>query len=89
MNKPIPLGPTLTGTIVARDIDATVAAYCEYLYTSVLEETSVSETQAQLWGKPRLAGSPLVTHGHRGSEPRRRIWNVRILICERTKWIAK
>jgi hypothetical protein len=57
----IPLGPSLTGTLVAGDIQATVAAYCDYLHTCVLEETEVSEAQARLWGKPRLVGSPLVT----------------------------
>jgi hypothetical protein len=61
VNKPIPLGPTLTGTIVARDLEATVAAYCDHLYTSVFEASTVGEVQARLWGKPRLAGSPLVT----------------------------
>jgi hypothetical protein len=43
------------------DIDGTVAAYCEFLATTVLEHTVVSEVQAVLWGKPRLAGAPLVT----------------------------
>jgi hypothetical protein len=57
----IPLGPSLTGTLVAADIDATVAAYCDYLYASVLEDTEVSQAQAILWGKPKLSGSRIVT----------------------------
>jgi hypothetical protein len=61
MSSLIPLGPTLTGTLVAADIDATVAAYCDFLYTRVLEEALVSESQAILWGKPKLAGAPIVT----------------------------
>ena len=60
-NTLIPLGPSLTGTLVAADIDATVAAYCDYLYASVLEEGEISPAQATLWGKPALAGSRLVT----------------------------
>ncbi|MEP5763651.1 MAG: hypothetical protein ABJ308_03625 [Halieaceae bacterium] len=61
MSKLIPLGPSLTGTLVTPDLEATVAAYCDYLYTTVLEDTEVSDTQAVLWGKPRLAGSRIVT----------------------------
>ncbi len=61
MSTLFPLGPSLTGTLVATDIDAAVAAYCDYLYTSVLEDSEVSETQAVLWGKPALAGSRIVT----------------------------
>jgi len=57
----IPLGPSLTGTLVAADIEATVAAYCDYLYARVLEDTLVSPVQATLWGKPGLAGSRIVT----------------------------
>jgi hypothetical protein len=56
-----PLGPILTGTLVARDLRATVRAYCEYLSARVFEDTVVSETQAMLWGKPKLAGTPVVT----------------------------
>ena len=56
-----PLGPSLTGTLVAADIDAAVGAYCDYLYTTVLEDVEVSENLARLWGKPDLAGSRLVT----------------------------
>lgn len=61
MTAHIPLGPCLTGTVVAADIDATVAAYCDYLYTRILEDTRVSAIQATLWGKPGLAGSRIVT----------------------------
>jgi len=61
MSSLIPLGPSLTGTLVAPDIDAAVAAYCDYLDTTVLESTQVSAAQAVLWGKPRLEGSPIVT----------------------------
>jgi len=57
----VPLGPSLTGTLVTADIDATVAAYCNYLYTSVMEDTEISMIQAILWGKPGLAGSRIVT----------------------------
>jgi hypothetical protein len=57
----IPLGPSLTGTVVAPDLDASLAAYCDHLHSSVLERCTVSEQQARLWGKPRLEGSPLVT----------------------------
>ena len=61
MSKLIPLGPSLTGTLVAPDLDRTVEAYCDFLDLSVLEHGEVSEDQALLWGKPRLAGRPLVT----------------------------
>ena len=61
MSNSIPLGPTLTGTLVASDIDATVSAYCDYLSTTVYEETVISAAQATLWGKPKLAGTPIVT----------------------------
>ena len=61
MSTQIPLGPSLTGTLVAPDIDATVTAYCDYLYTRVLEDTEVSKAQATLWGKPALAGGRVVT----------------------------
>jgi hypothetical protein len=47
--------------LVTADIDATVAAYCDYLYTSVMEDTEISLIQAILWGKPGLAGSRIVT----------------------------
>ncbi len=61
MSTLIPLGPTLTGTVVTPDLDTSVAAYCDYLYASLLEESTVSADQARLWGKPGLEGSPLVT----------------------------
>ncbi len=61
MSTLFPLGPSLTGTLVAADIDAAVAAYCDYLYASVLEDGVISETQACLWGKPDLVGSRIVT----------------------------
>jgi hypothetical protein len=57
----IPLGPSLTGTLVARDCDATVAAYCDYLSTSILEDALISDEQARLWGKPQMAGRRIVT----------------------------
>jgi hypothetical protein len=60
MSTRIPLGPSLTGTLVTPDIDRTVEAYSDYLHVSVLEEATVSAAQARLWGKPRLAGCPLV-----------------------------
>ncbi|MCZ6831022.1 MAG: hypothetical protein O7F73_15835, partial [Gammaproteobacteria bacterium] len=55
------LGPSLTGTLVAKDLPATVSAYCDYLYASVYEDTVISAAQASLWGKPKLAGTPIVT----------------------------
>ncbi len=58
MSTLIPLGPTLTGTVVVPDLAASVAAYTEHLHLSVLEEGEVSAEQALLWGKPRLEGSP-------------------------------
>jgi hypothetical protein len=61
MSKLIPLGPSLTGTLVAADIDATVAAYCDFLDARVLESGEVSADQATLWGKPALEGSRVVT----------------------------
>ena len=61
MSTLIPLGPTLTGTIVTPDLPAAVTAYCEHLHAAVLEDTTVDAAQAQLWGKPRLEGLPLVT----------------------------
>lgn len=51
----------MTGTLVVPDIGRTVDAYSRFLYASPLEEGAVSEAQARLWGKPRLAGCPLVT----------------------------
>jgi hypothetical protein len=57
----IPLGPSLTGTLVTSDLEGTVSAYCEFLSTSVYEDTKVSAEQAVLWGKPRLAGASVVT----------------------------
>ena len=61
MSDAIPLGPTLTGTLVAKDLRATVQAYCDYLYTSVYEDTVISAAQAKLWGKPKLEGTAIVT----------------------------
>jgi hypothetical protein len=61
VTDPLSFGPSLTGTLVARDLQATVTAYCDYLSTSIYESTEVSATQARLWGKPRLAGTPVVT----------------------------
>ncbi len=61
MSARIPLGPSLTGTLVAGNCEATVAAYCDYLSTTVLEDTEISETEAVLWGKPKMAGSRIVT----------------------------
>jgi hypothetical protein len=61
MSKLIPLGPSLTGTLVAPDLDGTLRAYIDHLSASILEETAVSDRQALLWGKPRLAGRPLIT----------------------------
>ncbi|MDJ0877806.1 MAG: hypothetical protein QNI86_04300 [Halieaceae bacterium] len=61
MSTLIPIGPTLTGTVVTPDLDTSLAAYCDYLHASVLEEAAVSSEQARLWGKPQLEGSPLVT----------------------------
>jgi hypothetical protein len=69
MSKLIPLGPCLTGTLVAPDLDRTVEAYCDFLHMSVLECTEVSEDQAMLWGKPRLASCPLVTLESPGRYP--------------------
>ena len=57
----IPLGPTLTGTVVVPDLDAAAAAYCSHLHASVLEQGEVSAEQALLWGKPRLEGTPFTT----------------------------
>ncbi len=59
MSTLIPLGPTLTGTVVTPDLDMSIAAYCDYLHASVLEQGAVSGEQARLWGKPQLEGSPL------------------------------
>ncbi len=61
MSTLIPLGPTLTGTVVTPDLDVSVAAYCDFLHTTVLERGAVSPEQARLWGKPQLEGSPVVT----------------------------
>lgn len=61
MKSLIPLGPSLTGTLVTRELDYTVAAYCDYLDAAVLERAEISEDQALLWGKPRLQGLPIVT----------------------------
>ncbi len=69
MSTLIPLGPTLTGTVVTPDLDSSVAAYCDYLHASVLEAGEVSADQARLWGKPRLEGSPLVTLQSPAGEP--------------------
>ena len=61
MSKLIPFGPCLAGTVVAPDIDGAVKAYCDFLHATPAEETRVSEELARLWGKPRIAGSPMVT----------------------------
>ena len=61
MKATIPIGPSLTGTLVAPDCDLAVAAYCDYLSTSVLEDSEISESQARLWGKPKMAGRRIVT----------------------------
>lgn len=61
MKAIIPLGPCLTGTLVTPDLEATVAAYCDYLDATVLEEARISAEQAVLWGKPSLEGIPVVT----------------------------
>lgn len=61
MSKRIPLGPCLTGTVVTQDVDRAVAAYCDFLDASVLEDIELCSELARLWGKPRLAGSRLVT----------------------------
>jgi hypothetical protein len=61
VNDAIPLGPALTGTVVAKDLRATVRAYCDYLDARVYEDTVVSAAQATLWGKPKLAGTDIVT----------------------------
>jgi len=61
MSKLIPLGPSLTGTVVVPDLPAAVAVYCDYLCASVMERGAVSAEQAQLWGKPRLEGAEIVT----------------------------
>lgn len=61
MSKLIPFGPCLTGTVVTPDIERAVEAYCDFLHAATFEETRVSEALARLWGKPRVAGSPLVT----------------------------
>ncbi|MEM0952816.1 MAG: hypothetical protein AAGI24_01645 [Pseudomonadota bacterium] len=57
----IPLGPSLTGTIVVPDLDASIVAYTSFLSAEVLESGPVTSTQAQLWGKPRLEGCTLTT----------------------------
>jgi hypothetical protein len=57
----IPLGPSLTGTLVTRDLKSTVAAYLDFLDATVFEESVISPNQATLWGKPSLAGIPIVT----------------------------
>ena len=57
----IPLGPSLTGTIVVPDLDASIAAYTQFLSLTVLEMGAVTAAQAQLWGKPRLQGSAIAT----------------------------
>lgn len=69
MSTLIPLGPTLTGTVVTPELDTSVAAYCDYLHATVLEQAAVSAEQAQLWGKPRLEGSPVVTLQSPGGTP--------------------
>lgn len=61
MSARIPLGPSLTGTLVARDCEATVAAYNDYMSTSILEDATISDEQARLWGKPLMAGRRIVT----------------------------
>ena len=57
----IPLGPSITGTLVTSDLKGTVSAYCDFLSASVYEDTQVIAEEAVLWGKPRLAGASVVT----------------------------
>jgi len=57
----VALGPSLTGTLVAKDLEATVRAYCDYLSTRVYDEATISAELATLWGKPGMVGAPIVT----------------------------
>ena len=66
----------MTGTLVAPDIERTVDAYCRHLHTSEIERGTVSEAQARLWGKPRLAGLTLVTLASPSNHP----W-LRVIDC--------
>ncbi len=57
MSTLIPLGPTLTGTVVVPNLGAALDAYTDFLHANVLERGEISAIQAKLWGKPRLEGS--------------------------------
>lgn len=50
------MGPVLAGTLVTGDLDATVAAYTDYLEMSVVGEGEVSAALANGWGMPAVAG---------------------------------
>lgn len=44
------LGPVIMGTLLTRDLGATVAAYEKYLHASVQRRGNVSSEQAKFWG---------------------------------------
>jgi len=51
------LGPALTGTLVAQNLDALVAAYRDFLSMAVLESGELSTAQACLIGAEELVGA--------------------------------
>ena len=52
------LGPALTGTLVAADLDHLLGAYVDYLSMSVIEQSFVSAELAGLWGVEAMLGKP-------------------------------
>lgn len=52
------LGPALTGTLVAADLDYLLGAYVDYLSMSVIEQSFVSPELAGLWGVEAMLGKP-------------------------------
>lgn len=86
------LGPVVMGTLLTRDIGATVAAYEKYLYATVQRRGNVSAAQAKFWGQARLEGNAYVMLTNALGEPFLRI--IEDLKCEvrdnlkHTGWMA-
>jgi hypothetical protein len=57
----IALGPSVTGTLVTANFDATVAAYVDSLNMSVAESGVVDQVLADLWQTPALIGQRIAT----------------------------
>ncbi len=54
------LGPVIMGTLLTRDLTATVDAYVKYLHANVQRQRQVSKSQATYWGQGHLEGHDYV-----------------------------